>query len=206
MPTRTIRTTARAPCHLPRRRCGRRTPGRRPAVLRPPDGEYFVAGNNEDFDGIDAFRRDDGTLADERRPRLLASTAVEIEGFRVAGLSGNHAPTRYETPRRALSGDRRHHFTHEDVDRAMALKDVDVFVAHEAPHGLIDTEDYDVGCERIDALLEELSPELWLVGHHHRHAESTFGDTRVVSVAPVWESYYTLDPGTFELARHGMPA
>lgn len=48
--------------------------------------------------------------------------------------------------------------------------------------------------------------DLCLVGHHHQHAESTFGATSVVALASVWERYYTLDPDTLALDRHRMPA
>jgi Icc-related predicted phosphoesterase len=171
-----------------------------------PVETYFIAGNNEDFDVIDALRRGDSSLAGEKRPRLLASSVVEGEDLRVAGLSGNYAPTRYEYAREDLTGDRRRHFTYEDVERALSLEDVDVFLAHEAPHGLIDDADYEVGNGYVDVILDELSPALCLIGHHHRHAESSFGSTRVVSLAPIWESYYRLDPESLSLTRFETPA
>ncbi|MFB6165298.1 MAG: metallophosphoesterase [Haloarculaceae archaeon] len=169
-----------------------------------PTPTWFVAGNNEDLDVIDALRageRLDGT----RNAHLLAGAVAEVEGLAVTGLSGNHAPTRYDLDRDELVGDRRRHFTHEDVERVAAGEDVDVLVVHEAPHGLL-SYGYDPGCEHVDDLLETLEPALCLVGHHHKHRESTFGDTRVVSLAPVWEGYYTLDPETLELERHDGPA
>lgn len=171
-----------------------------------PVPTWFVAGNNEEFDVIESLRRGDRALVDpDSRPRLLASTAVELEGRRIAGLSGNYAPTRYERPRSELSGDRRRHFVRDDVERAMKLPDVDVLLVHEAPHGLLEIAGRDPGCEPIDRLLEALSPALCLVGHHHRHAEATVGDTRVASLAPVWEGYYTLDGATLDLERHETP-
>ncbi len=164
---------------------------------------WFVAGNNEVFDVVESLRRGDGALVDpDSRPRLLASTAVELEGVRIAGLSGNYAPTQYDRPRSELSGERRRHFVREDVERAAELPDVDVLLTHEAPHGLLEIAGRDPGCEPVDALIGELSPKLCLVGHHHRHAETTVGDTRVVSLSPVWEGHYTLDPGTLALERH----
>jgi Icc-related predicted phosphoesterase len=83
---------------------------------------------------------------------------------------------------------------------------VDVLLVHEAPHGLPVSESYDVGCERIDELLDALEPKLCLVGHHHEHAEGSYGDTRVVSLAPVWERYYHLDPTTLELTDYATPS
>ncbi len=169
-----------------------------------PTPTWFVAGNNEDFDVIDALRRGDGALT-ASRPELLASTAVELEGLRIAGLSGNYAPTQYDRPRSELAGDRRRHFVREDVVRAANLSDVDVLLTHEAPHGVVRLGGRDVGRYPVDELLTELEPELCLVGHYHRHVEGTFGETRVVSLAPTWESYYTLDAETLALDRHDTP-
>jgi predicted phosphodiesterase len=168
-----------------------------------PVETWFVAGNNEDQDVVAALR-------EGKRPtgvanaHLLASTAVDLDGRRVAGLSGNHAPTRYDRPRSALVGDRRRHFTREEVDRLAALEDVDVLLTHEAPTGLL-SYGYDPGCEHVDRLLRTLSPDLCLVGHHHTHREATLQGCRVVSLDPVWESYYTLDPADLTLTVHDRP-
>ena len=170
-----------------------------------PVPTYFVGGNNEDFDVIDALRRGE-TPAETTvtNAHLLASTVAEVEGLRIAGLSGNYAPTKYDEDREDLSDDRRRHFVRDDVERLKEADDVDVLLTHEAPHGLI-YYGYDAGCERIDELLDALEPDLCLVGHHERHAETTYGDTRVVSLVPVWEGYYALDPDTLELIRHDAP-
>lgn len=164
---------------------------------------WFIAGNNEDFDVIESLRTGNNPKT-TTNAHLLVSTAVELRGIRIAGLSGNHAPTQYDKTRSELNESRRRHFVRKDVERAMELTEVDVFLTHEAPHGLLQTGGYDVGCKHIDAILRTLEPDLCLVGHHHQHAEGTFGETKVVSLAPVWESYYTLDPETLMLKRHPL--
>jgi len=168
-----------------------------------PVPTWFVAGNNEDFDAIEGMRGNE-TLdrwADESttpsNANLLASAAADVEGLRVAGLSGNYAPTQYEKSREELSGDRRRHFVREDVERAKNLDDVDVLLAHEAPQALLGG----LGCGKIDEVIDALDPDLCLTGHHHRHAEATLGETRLVGLAPVWESHYRLDPETLALDR-----
>jgi Icc-related predicted phosphoesterase len=166
-----------------------------------PAPTWFVAGNNEDFDVIEALRA--GETAGTDNVHLLASTVATVDGVRVAGLSGNHAPTKYDLPRTELSGERRRHFTREDVEQAAALSDVDVLLAHEAPTGLL-SYGYDPGCEHVDELLEALSPGLCLIGHHHRHRETEIEGTRVVSLAPAWERYYTLEPETLALEGHAI--
>lgn len=172
---------------------------------RLPLPTWFIAGNNENLDVIDRLRSGEVPPGTDNA-HLLASTTVEIDGRRVAGLSGNYAPTQYDKPRSALSDDRRRHFTFEDVERAAGLGGVEVLLTHEAPHGLLTKPGYDPGCAHVDTLLRTLTPELCLVGHHHEHVESTFGETRVVGLSPVWEAYYTLDHGTLELERHATPA
>lgn len=170
-----------------------------------PVDTYFIGGNNEDFDVIDALRH--GRIESEgvRNVHLLASTAVTVDGVRIAGLTGNYAPSQYHKSRTMLSDERRRHFVREDVERAKQLSDVEVLLTHEVPHGTPVQEDYDVGNEYIDDILQALEPDLCLAGHHHEHTESTFGETRVVTLDPVWESYYRLDPETLELTRHEAP-
>ncbi|WP_135825393.1 metallophosphoesterase family protein [Halorussus ruber] len=168
-----------------------------------PVPTYFVAGNNEEFDAIDALRRGEDPEG-VRNAHLLASTVAEVEGLRIAGLSGNYAPTQYDESRADLSGERRRHFVREDVERLKQVDDVDVLLTHEAPHGVV-YYGYDAGCERIDELLDALNPDLCLVGHHERHVEAEYGDTRVVSLAPVWERFYELDSDTLELTDYATP-
>jgi Icc-related predicted phosphoesterase len=171
-----------------------------------PIPTYFIGGNNEDFDVIDALRHGRVDSSRVANAFLLAGEAVEIDGLRVAGLSGNYAPTQYERPRPNLHGERRRHFVREDVEAAKQLEDVDVLLTHEAPHGLPVSESYDVGCDYIDELLEAVEPRLCIIGHHHEHAETTIGETQVVSIAPVWERYYHLDPATLELTSYATPS
>lgn len=169
-----------------------------------PTPTWFIAGNNEDLDTIEALRHGE-EVEGVTNVALLASSAIEREGIRIAGLSGNYAPTQFEKSRPELEGDRRRHFVKDDVERAAELDDIDVFLAHEAPHGLLETNGYDVGCKHVDRLLTAVEPELCLVGHHHEHVESEFGGTRVVGLAPVWESYYILDAETLALERFSTP-
>ncbi|MFB6254880.1 MAG: metallophosphoesterase [Halobacteriaceae archaeon] len=170
-----------------------------------PIPTYFIAGNNEDFDVIEALRHGRIKSENVENAILLHSTAEEIQGLRIGGVSGNYAPTRFDYSRDELSNDRRRHFVHEDVEAAKNLHDIDIFLAHEAPHGLPVSEEYDVGCKYIDQILETIKPRLCLVGHHHEHAETTFGETKVISLEPVWQSYYHLDSETLELSKYQTP-
>ncbi len=162
-----------------------------------PVTTYFVAGNNEDLDVIDALRAGDRPSG-VSNAHLLAGTVAEVEGLRVTGLSGNFAPTRYEKDREELEGDRRRHFVRADVESVAAAEDVDVLLTHEAPTGLL-FYGYDPGCQHVTELLSRLEPDLCLVGHHHKDARATVEGVRVVSLAPAWERYYELDPDDLTL-------
>ena len=170
-----------------------------------PVETYFIAGNNEDFDVIDALRHGRIRSSEVKNARLLDSQVIDVAGLRIGGLSGNFAPTQYEKPRAALRGDRRRHFVREDVEQLKAAGSVDVLMTHEAPHGTSVEEDYPVGCKPVDELIETLEPDLCLAGHHHQHTETSLGDTRVITVAPAWEYYYELDPATLSVTRYQTP-
>ena len=169
-----------------------------------PVPTWFIGGNNEDFDVIEAMRAGE-SVPEANNAHLLASTAADVEGLRVAGLSGNFAPTRYDRSRHELVGERRRHFTREDVERLAELDDVDLLLTHEAPTGLL-SYSYDPGCEHVDDLIAAVDPELCLVGHHHSHHETTVHGTRVVSLAPAWKCYYVLDPADLALVARETPA
>ena len=169
-----------------------------------PKPTWFVGGNNEDFDVLDAMRAGE-TPEGVENAHLLASDVVELDGFRVGGLTGNEAPTQYEKSRDELTGDRRRHFTREDVEALLEEGSVDVLLTHEPPHGLTKIRGYDPGSSHVDSLVRRLDPDLCLTGHLHRHSEATIAGTRVYSLAPVWESYYELDAETTTLERFETP-
>jgi hypothetical protein len=62
----------------------------------PPAPLYWIKGNNEDFDFVAEQPAGGGTI-----PNLFYipnGTAVDVAGFRIAGLGGTFAPTWYEFP------------------------------------------------------------------------------------------------------------
>lgn len=169
-----------------------------------PVQTWFVGGNNEQFDVLEALRAGKSPEG-VRNATLLASDVVDLEGRTVGGLTGNHAPTQFEKERSELTGDRRRHFVERDIDRLLTHDSVDVLLCHEPPHGLTKMEGYDPGNTHVDTLVRQLDPTLCLTGHLHRHCEATIGGTQVFSLAPAWEAYYTLDMESLELTRFETP-
>ncbi|WP_244226964.1 metallophosphoesterase [Corallococcus aberystwythensis] len=147
---------------------------------------YFIGGNHEPYGFLDA-QAPRGFEVTPGCHYLGRVGQVELRGLRVAGLSGIHREAAFRTARPSLkdSKDVPHkafaYFNEEDVDRALALQDVDVLLLHDWPSGLIAAEDagafehqrrsvsHDtVGNEYARMLVESLQPRLVLCGHMHR--------------------------------------
>jgi hypothetical protein len=136
--------------------------------------------------------------------RTFRSGAARSRVLRVAGLGGTFAPTWYETPARDLPhpkkstakatelADKRRHFVREEVERAVRLRDVDVFLTHEAAkpfRPLPGGRGPDAGKVQINDILRQMQPRLHLFGHHHRVSEQRIEGVRSIGLDLVTRSY-----------------
>ena len=180
---------------------------------------YWIKGNNENFDTIAA-----GVFPDNLH-YIPNGELVEIDGLRVAGLGGTHAPTMYEVaaadlptgkePRttrsakapaavrgggapRALINDRRRHFVREEVERCKAMANIDIFLSHEAPRPFRAPRGNDAGKTQVNEVLTAMKPRLHLFGHHHRFAEATVAGVPSVCLDLVSDSYLLIDRNTLK--------
>ena len=172
-----------------------------------PVTTYFAAGETDDLEVVDALRLGRVQSPSVSNVHLLASHAVEVDGLTIGGLSGTYSEAHYRRPRARLYQEHRRHFTHEEVERAKTL-DVDVFLTFEPPEGVFDPnlgEGGVAGCRKINEILGAIRPSICLVGGIGSHAREEVGDTTLVSLAPVWKHYYTLDTEKLTLARHEPP-
>ncbi len=165
---------------------------------------YWIKGNNDNFDAIaaDAFPSNLHYLANGR--------VTSVDGVRVAGLGGTFAPTMYEVaaadlphPRKSSAratelADRRRHFVREEVEACKGLKDVDVFMSHEAPHPFRAARGTQAGKVQINEVIRAMRPRLHLFGHHHRYAPSTAEGVPSVGLDLVSGSYLLIDRNTLE--------
>ena len=170
-----------------------------------PSPLYFIKGNNENFDVIAS-----GALP----PNLLYipnGVVVDLPaGLRVAGLGGTHAPTMYEvraadlphpkksTAKATEAADRRRHFVREEVEACRALRDVDVFLSHEAPRPFRVGRGIDAGKSQINEVLAAMKPRLHLFGHHHRFVAAESQGVPSLCLDPVGLSYLLIDAKTLE--------
>lgn len=168
---------------------------------------HFIKGNNENFD-----RLADGSLP--QYLHFLPNGALRrIDALQVAGLGGTFAPTMYELPAAQLPhplksspkatalADRRRHFVREEVDACKALRDIDVFLSHEAARPFRTARGNDGGKTPINEVLAAMKPRLHLFGHHHRFAESTVSGVPSICLDLASQSYLLVEAATLEYQR-----
>ena len=163
---------------------------------------HWIKGNNENFDAI----------AGEAFPKNLHyipnAQLKTLDGLRIAGLGGTLAPTMYEIaaadlphPKKSSAkatelADRRRHFVRDEVEACKVMKDVDVFLSHEAPRPFRVNRGIDAGKTPINEVLEAMQPRLHLFGHHHKFVEGTSQGVRSICLDLVSKSYLLADAKT----------
>ena len=165
---------------------------------------YWIKGNNENFDAIAS-----GVFPDNLH-HIPNGELIDIDGLRVAGLGGTHAPTMYEvaaadlphpkkgTAKATEAADRRRHFVREEVEACLTLRDVDVFLSHEAPRPFRVHRGIDAGKTPINDVLAAMQPRLHLFGHHHRFVEGESQGVPSLCLDAVGASYLLIDRNTLE--------
>jgi hypothetical protein len=190
------------------------------------DGEYFtpsrpmywIKGNNEDFDVIAAAlagRPPSSTL------HFLPNGGPHLVGpWRVAALGGTFAPSWYHTPAADLPpskgrkvsaaslklgksrDDKRRHFVRDEVLLCKSLRNIDLFLTHEAPRPFYPAgRRIDHGKTVLNDVLAALKPRLHLFGHHHEFTDSIRQGVRSVGLDLVTKSYLLIDADTFKCER-----
>lgn len=180
-----------------------------------PSPLYWIKGNNENFDVIAVpGLRGPGCEIPAAAHLLYIPNAAQIDipvgpgaqarHLRVAGLGGTLAPTWYETPAIDLPhpkkssakatglADKRRHFVREEVDACRAMRDIDVFMSHEAPRPFR-VGRLDAGKTPVNDVLASMKPRLHLFGHHHRFSDQERQGVRSVGLDLVSRSYLLID-------------
>jgi Calcineurin-like phosphoesterase superfamily domain len=184
----------------------------------PPAPLHFIKGNNEDFDVIAAAiagRPPAPNLHYLRNGRLH-----QVGPWRVAALGGTFAPSWYHTPAASLPAskgrklsaaslklgksrdDKRRHFVKEEVLACKALKDIDVFMTHEAPRPFYPAgKRIDAGKTAINDVLTAMHPKIHLFGHHHEFTDSQRHGIRSIGLDMVTKSYLLIHADTLRCER-----
>jgi Icc-related predicted phosphoesterase len=168
----------------------------------------WIHGNNDNFDAIAA-----GDLPADLH-HLANGTAIDIAGLRVAGLGGTFAPTWYGTPSSELPhpkqgsakatelADKRRHYVREEVEACRHLRDVDIFLTHEAPkpfRPFPGGRGPDAGKAQINEVLAAMKPRLHLFGHHHRFSDQHYEGVRSIGLDLVTRGYLLIDPASLRI-------
>lgn len=196
------------------------------AELKKNDQEIIVVpGNHEDWTKINSLPEyDDGFLSFRDNIRVAPrGHRWEMDGKTFVGLGGAPSVDRqwrlhgmkisladWKTSEEMLAGrgaglrDKQlwwpeEQITEEDVAKTIAGGYADVFVAHDAPHGVQTIETRiagnpmgfwegdlayaEVGRERMTRAFEGVKPKLFLHGHYHFPVNETVGETHVVGLA-----------------------
>jgi Icc-related predicted phosphoesterase len=175
---------------------------------------YWIKGNNEAFDRVDAFRAGTDVIANLHY--IPNGSRVQAGPISVAGVGGTFAPTWYNTPASALprraKDDKRRHFVREEVDACKALGRVDVLLTHEAPKPFWVTLPSstapskkwrrDVGKVPIAEVADALQPRLHCFGHHHVSAAFERNGIPTICVDRVSRGYLLVDAESFAWEAH----
>ena len=181
------------------------------------DGEYFtpiaplywIKGNNEDFDVI-AEATNGGRPLPSTLRHLANGGPHQVGPWRVAALGGTFAPSWYHTPAAQLPpsrgrktagaplklgksrDDKRRHFVRDEVVALKRLKNIQLFLTHEAPRPFYPA---------LNDVLASMQPRLHLFGHHHEFTDSLRQSVRSIGLDVVTKSYLLIDADTFKCER-----
>jgi len=184
----------------------------------PPAPVYFIKGNNEDFDVI--AKAIAGLPPAPSLHYLRNGRLHQVGPWRVAALGGTFAPSWYHTPAASLPAsrgrktsapslklgksrdDKRRHFVKEEVLACKALKDIDIFMTHEAPRPFYPAgKRIDAGKTAVNDVLTAMRPRLHLFGHHHEFTDSQRHGIRSIGLDIVTKSYLLIHAETFRCER-----
>ncbi len=189
-----------------------------------PSPLYWIKGNNENFDLIAEWGEPvargpayenlgyvpNGRLIAIPLPESLMPESLKPGTLRVAGLGGTYAPTMYDlraadlphprktTAKTTAAADRRRHFVREEVEACKGIREVDVFLSHEAPRPFRVGRGIDAGKTPINEVLSAMKPRLHLFGHHHRFVEAVVAGVRSICLDSASVSYLLIDGKTLK--------
>jgi calcineurin-like phosphoesterase family protein len=179
---------------------------------------YWIKGNNEDFDVVAAAIA--GHSPAPTLHYLRNGGPHRVGPWRVAALGGTFAPSWYQTPASNLPAskgrrtsapslklgksrdDKRRHFVRDEVVACKVLKNIDLFLTHEAPRPFFAAgRRMDSGKTAINEVLAAMRPRLHLFGHHHEFTDTIRQGVRSIGLDMVTRSYLLIDAETFKCER-----
>lgn len=169
-----------------------------------PRPTVFIKGNHEDFDWLESGG------CREILPGLtwLPNGAVlEIGGVRIGGIGGCYSYVDFKRLAESLPGQRKRHFTEDEVERLVAQAPLDVLLLHDAPAGVEFAKQFDDGTAHsyvsatkglVEAILGT-RPRVCFFGHHHFRVDAEVAGVHCIGLNLVRRTGYLvaaeLEPG-----------
>ena len=98
--------------------------------------------------------------------------------------------------------DKRRHFVRDEVLACKSLRNIDVFLTHEAPRPFYPAgRRIDSGKTVINEVITAMRPRLHLFGHHHEFTDSVRQGVRSIGLDMVTRSYLLIDAESFRCER-----
>lgn len=153
---------------------------------------YFIHGNHEDFDQLEKI--DSGKTSYRNLHHIRSGEVIQLGDLKVSGLSGNYSPQRFEWSRDRLQQDRRRHFVKSEVKKCLPLKDIHLFLSHEAPSGIgVTARGEEAGVSYVREIIEKLRPGYSFFGHFHRYHPAQIANTLVYGLPRPEDGYGVLE-------------
>jgi len=183
---------------------------------------YFIGGNNEDFEALH-----DAPGGFELAPNVhyLGRAGLrQLRGLKIGYLSGIHAPRFFDQPlKRPTSLDtakQAGYFRGPEVERISNLRDLDLFLVHEWPRGIVQRArdeglsttrplpSYWIGNPITRRLVDTIRPRWVLCGHSHKGFAVSLGGEghRPVSRIACLDQSARPDEAVFWLEYEGREA
>jgi Icc-related predicted phosphoesterase len=165
---------------------------------------YWIFGNN---DWPEVVRQVEAGIRPLRHLHHLKTGEVltldnGTERVRIAGLNGAFDPLYYDLvdgPERPPESQA--YFRRSDVEKCLALQQIDIFLAHGCPAGLGYGREPDYGVPAIREVLDTVQPRLMFCGHAHVFQEAHTAGSTVYALNQLKEEYYILDTAAGRLER-----
>lgn len=139
---------------------------------------YLLRGNHEDHE---LFSRYEGNWIVPNLFLIPQCYPIQIEGVTFAGIGGNYSPKFYEESFiRNKTG--KYYYKSYQLENLSCYK-IDILLSHEAPFGIIETNQSYLGRKEIRTVIQQTQPKLSLFGHHHRYYQGKIESSNVYGLA-----------------------
>ena len=165
---------------------------------------YWIIGNNDWPDVVRQVETGERPLQNLHHLKTAQVLTLRhgTEAVRIAGLNGAFDDLYYnleDGPQRPLESHA--YFLRSDVEKCLALRNVDIFLVHGCPAGLGYGREPDYSVPAIRQILDAVQPRFMFCGHAHLFKETRTAHSTVYALNQLKDEYYILDTNSGSLER-----